>query len=123
MPENDKVEYYELPAVYRFTEPFARRKIKSMGFDRRKRETKIFELSIHRYYMDLIEVYIAIVVFIGRVYLGVESEYPFGGIMPFNSVDAILLFFTAYTITKNKALIAHYKKNIVERIEAISKRY
>ena len=122
MAQSDQVEEYELPFVYRLTEPFAKRKIKAMGFDRRKRETKIFELSIHRYYMDLIEVYLAIALLIGRVYLGIESEYPFGGSMPFNSVDAILLFFTAYTITKNQALIAHYKKNIVERIESISRK-
>ena len=62
----------QMPFVFRITEPFAKGKIQRLGFDRRKRESRIYEYAIQRYYMDLIGVAIALVIIISRIYLNQE---------------------------------------------------
>jgi hypothetical protein len=58
-----------MPFVFRITEPIAGRKIRGFGFDRRRRESRIYEYSIQRSYMDLIVVVIAFTIIIVRIYL------------------------------------------------------
>ena len=64
----------EMPLVFKITAPFARMKIRSLGFDRRKRETKIYEYAIHRYYMDFIEIMVALTIIVCRVYLAYDFD-------------------------------------------------
>ena len=112
----------EMPFVFKITAPFARMKIRSLGFDRRKRETKIYEYAIHRYYMDFIEILVALSVIVCRVYLAHDFGQPFSGSVPLNGSDFFVFLLTISTFTKNWTLMSDYRKNVVERIETAAKR-
>ena len=112
----------EMPFIFRVTEPFAIKKIKALGFDRRRRESKIYETAIHRYYMDILEMAVAFVVIVGRLYLAIDIGQPYSGSMPLNESDALVFFISIMTLTKNRMLVDHYKKNVVNRIEAVAKK-
>ena len=112
----------EMPLVFKITAPFARMKIRSLGFDRRKRETKIYEYAIHRYYMDFIEIMVALTIIVCRVYLAYDFGQPFSGSVPLNGSDFFVFLLTVSTLSKNWTLMADYRKNVVERIETAAKK-
>ena len=114
-------EEEQMPFVFRITEPFAKGKIQRLGFDRRKRESRIYEYAIQRYYMDLIGVAIALVIIISRIYLAFDFGQPYSGSIPLNGSDIFVFIMTVSTFTKNVTLKNHYKKNVVERIEAAAR--
>jgi hypothetical protein len=119
----DEEEYEEkMPFVFRLSAPFATMKIKSLGFDRRKRESKIYEYAIHRYYMDFIEVALALSIIISRIYLAFDFGQPLSGSVPLNGSDVFIFILTVSTLSKNIQLMNDYKKNVIERIETISKK-
>ena len=115
-------EKEEMPFVFKLTAPFAKWKIRTLGFDRRRRETKIYEYAIHRYYMDIIEISVAAVIIIARIYLAVNIGQPYGGTIPLNESDFIVFALTVGTLMKNWTLIIDYQKNVVERIETAAKK-
>jgi len=114
-------EEEEMPFVFRLTEPFARGKIARLGFDRRRRESRIYEYAIQRYYMDLIGVAIALVIVIGRIYLAFDIGQPLSGSIPLNESDALVFLLSISTLMKNWTLIGDYRKNVITRIESIAK--
>ena len=114
-------EEEEMPLVFKVTAPFARMKIRSLGFDRRRRETKIFEYAIHRYYMDMIGLFVTYAIIIARIYLAFDFGQPYSGSIPLNGSDIFVFLMTVSTFTKNVTLKNHYKKNVVERIEAAAR--
>ena len=114
-------EEEQMPFVFRITEPFARGKIQRLGFDRRKRESRIYEYAIQRYYMDLIGVVIALVIIISRIYLAFDFGQPLSGSIPLNESDAIVFLLSISTLMKNWTLIGDYRKNVITRIEAVAK--
>ena len=111
----------EMPLVFKITAPFARMKIRSLGFDRRKRETKIYEYAIHRYYMDFIEIMVALTIIVCRVYLAYDFRQPLSGSVPLNGSDVFVFLLTISTLSKNWTLMSDYRKNVVERIEIAAK--
>ena len=111
----------QMPFVFRITEPFAKGKIQRLGFDRRKRESRIYEYAIQRYYMDLIGVAIALVIIISRIYLAFDFGQPLSGSIPLNESDAIVFLLSILTLLKNWTLIGDYRKNGITRIEAVAK--
>tara|TARA_B100002052_G_C15549906_1_gene448585 strand:- start:154 stop:513 length:360 start_codon:yes stop_codon:yes gene_type:complete len=111
----------EMPLVFKITAPFARMKIRSLGFDRRKRETKIYEYAIHRYYMDFIEIMVALTIIVCRVYLAYDFGQPLSGSVPLNGSDVFVFLLTISTLSKNWTLMSDYRKNVVERIEIAAK--
>ena len=114
-------EEEQMPFVFRITEPFAKGKIQRLGFDRRKRESRIYEYAIQRYYMDLIGVAIALVIIISRIYLAFDFGQPLSGSIPLNESDAIVFLLSISTLLKNWTLIGDYRKNVITRIEAVAK--
>jgi len=114
-------EEEKMPLVFRITEPFARGKIRKLGFDRRKRESKIYEYAIQRYYMDLIEVLLALIIIISRVYLAFDFGQPLSGSIPLNESDLIVFLLSISTLLKNWTLMSDYRKNVIVRIEAVAK--
>jgi len=114
-------EEEQMPFVFRMTEPFARGKIQRLGFDRRRRESRVYEYAIQRYYMDLIGVVIALAIIIGRIYLAFDLGQPMSGSIPLNESDAIVFSLSILTLMKNWTLIGDYRKNVITRIEAIAK--
>ena len=110
-------EKEEMPLVFRWTAPFAKWKIRSLGFDRRKRDTKIFEYAIHRFYMDFIGLIFALFIIVARIYLAFDLGQPYSGILPLNESDIIVFTLTVTTFLKNWTLIKDYRKNVVHRIE------
>ena len=112
----------EMPFVFKITAPFARMKIRSLGFDRRKRETKIYEYAIHRYYMDFIEILVALTIIICRVYLAFDFGQPYSGAVPLNGSDIFIFIMTLATFSKNWTLMSDYRKNVVERIETAARK-
>ena len=114
-------EEEQMPFVFRITEPFARGKIQRLGFDRRKRESRIYEYAIQRYYMDLIGVAIALVIIISRIYLAFDFGQPLSGSIPLNESDAIVFLLSISTLMKNWTLMGDYRKNVITRIEAVAK--
>ena len=111
----------EMPVVFKLTAPFAKWKIRTLGFDRRRRDTKIFEYAIHRYYMDIIEVLVALFIIVARIYLAVNIGQPYSGMIPLNESDFIVFALTIGTFLKNWTLIKDYRKNVVGRIEIAAK--
>ena len=111
----------EMPFVFKITAPFARMKIRSLGFDRRKRETKIYEYAIHRYYMDYIEILLALTIIVVRIYLAFDIGQPYSGTIPLNGSDVFVFVLTVNTFVKNWTLISDYKKNVIERIETAAR--
>jgi len=111
----------QMPFVYRISQPLARKSIRKMGFDRRRRESRIYEYAIHRYYMDILEMVFAFLVIIARLYLAFDFNQPFSGSMPLQGGDVFIFLLTTITIAKNWQLLRDYRKNVVIRIEAISK--
>ena len=109
-----------MPFVFRITEPFARGKIQRLGFDRRKRESKIYEYAIQRYYMDVIEVVIALLIIVGRLYLAFDFGQPLSGIIPLNESDSIVFLLSISTLLKNWTLMGDYRKNVITRIETVA---
>ena len=107
----------DMPVVFKLTAPFAKWKIRTLGFDRRRRDTKIFEYAIHRYYMDIIEILVALFIMVVRIYLAIDFGQPYSGIIPFNESDFIVFGLTISTFLKNWTLIKDYRKNVVQRIE------
>ena len=114
-------EEEQMPFVFRITEPFAKGKIQRLGLDRRKRESRIYEYAIQRYYMDLIGVAIALVIIISRIYLAFDFGQPLSGSIPLNESDAIVFLLSISTLLKNWTLIGDYRKNVITRIEAVAK--
>ena len=114
-------EEEQMPFVFRITEPFAKGKIQRLGFDRRKRESRIYEYAIQRYYMDLIGVAIALVIIISRIYLAFDFGQPLSGSIPLNESDAIVFLLSISTLFKNWTLMGDYRKNVITRIEAVAK--
>ena len=114
-------EEEQMPFVFRITEPFARGKIQRLGLDRRRRESRIYEYAIQRYYMDMIGVAIAFVIIIGRIYLAFDFGQPLSGSIPLNESDAIVFLLSISTLMKNWTLIGDYRKNVITRIESIAK--
>ena len=114
-------EEEQMPFVFRITEPFAKGKIQRLGFDRRKRESRIYEYAIQRYYMDLIGVAIALVIIISRIYLAFDFGQPLSGSFPLNESDAIVFLLSISTLLKNWTLMGDYRKNVITRIEAVAK--
>ncbi len=114
-------EKEEMPFVFRFTAPFAKWKIRTLGFDRRRRDTKIFEYAIHRYYMDFIEIIFALFIIVVRIYLAIDFGQPYSGIVPLNESDIIVFTLTVSTFLKNWTLMKDYRKNVVRRIETAAK--
>ena len=112
----------KMPFVYRITAPLAKRKIKKLGFDRRKRESKIYEFAIQRYYMDILEILIAALVIVARLYLAFDLDLPFSGSMPLVGSDSLLFIISISTILKNWTLLGDYRKNVVTRIETTSRK-
>ena len=119
--EEDIIEQ-KMPLVFRITQPFARMRMRLLGMDRRKRETKIYEYAIHRYYMDVIELIIALAVIIGRVYLAFDIGQPYSGTIPLNESDALVFGLTISTFLKNYDLIVDYRKNVIKRIETAARK-
>jgi hypothetical protein len=115
--DNMAEEEDEMPFVFKITAPFARMKIRSLGFDRRKRETKIYEYAIHRYYMDFIEIFVALTIMVVRIYLAFDLGQPYSGTVPLNGSDVFVFMLTVSTFMKNWTLISDYRKNVVGRIE------
>ena len=109
-----------MPFVFRITEPFARGKIQRLGFDRRKRESKIYEYAIQRYYMDVIEVVIALLIIVGRLYLAFDFGQPLSGSIPLNESDSIVFLLSISTLLKNWTLMGDYRKNVITRIETVA---
>ena len=114
-------EKEEMPLVFRLTAPFARWKIRNLGFDRRRRDTKIFEYAIHRYYMDFIEILVALFIIAIRLYLAFDIGQPYSGTVPLNESDLIVFFLTISTFLKNWTLMKDYRRNVVQRIETAAK--
>lgn len=114
-------EEEQMPFVFRITEPLARGKIQRLGFDRRRRESRIYEYAIQRYYMDLIGVAIALVIIISRIYLAFDFGQPLSGSIPLNESDAIVFLLSISTLMKNWTLMGDYRKNVITRIEAVAK--
>ena len=114
-------EEEHMPFVFRITEPIARRKIRVLGFDRRRRESRIYEYAIQRYYMDLIGVIIALIIILTRIYLAFDFGQPMSGSIPLNESDAIIFLLSISTLMKNWTLIRDYQKNVITRIEAVAK--
>ena len=111
----------EMPFVFKLTAPLAKWRISALGFDRRRRDTKIFEYAIHRYYMDIIEILVAISIIITRIYLAIDIGQPYSGSIPLNSSDFIVFALTIGTFLKNWTLIKDYRKNVIGRIDAVAK--
>lgn len=111
----------QMPIVFRITEPFARGKIRRLGFDRRRRESRVYEYAIQRYYMDLIGIAIALVIIFGRIYLAFDLGQPMSGTIPLNDSDAIVFSLSIMTVIKNWTLAGDYRKNVITRIESIAK--
>jgi hypothetical protein len=122
LSDNMEEDADEMPFVFKITAPFARMKIRSLGFDRRKRETKIYEYAIHRYYMDFIEIFVALTIIICRVYLAIDFGQPYSGSVPLNGSDIFVFIMTLGTFSKNWTLIADYRKNVVNRIETAARK-
>ena len=114
-------EEERMPFVFRLTEPFARGKINTLGFDRRRRESRIFEYAIQRYYMDLIGLAMALIIITGRIYLAFDIGQPLSGSIPLNESDAIVFLLSILTLMKNWTLMGDYRKNVITRIEAVAK--
>ena len=114
-------EEEKMPFVFRITEPFAKGKIRKLGFDRRKRESRIYEYAIQRYYMDLIGVALALVIITSRIYLAFDFGQPLSGSIPLNESDAIVFLLSISTLLKNWTLMGDYRKNVITRIEAVAK--
>ena len=113
-------EEEKMPFVFRITEPFARGKIQRLGFDRRKRESKIYEYAIQRYYMDVIEIVIALLIIVGRLYLAFDFGQPLSGSIPLNESDSIVFLLSISTLLKNWTLMGDYRKNVITRIETVA---
>jgi hypothetical protein len=111
----------EMPFVFKLTAPLAKWRISALGFDRRRRDTKIFEYAIHRYYMDIIEILVAISIIITRIYLAFDIGQPYSGAVPLNKSDFIVFTLTVGTFLKNWTLIKDYRKNVIGRIDAVAK--
>jgi hypothetical protein len=112
----------QMPFIFRITSPLAKMKMKALGFDRRKRESKIYEYAIHRYYMDFIEVFMAASIIVIRIYLAYDFSQPFSGTVPLNGSDIFVFILTISTLIKNIDLIKDYKKNVIQRIEVAAKK-
>jgi len=112
----------QMPFIFRLTAPLAKMKMKSLGFDRRKRESKIYEYAIHRYYMDFIEVFVAVSIIVVRIYLAIDFNQPYSGSVPLNGSDIFVFILTISTLMKNLDLIKDYKKNVIQRIEVAAKK-
>jgi|TARA_B110000305_G_C19440495_1_gene641545 hypothetical protein len=121
LKKNMDDEEEHMPFVFRITEPIARRKIRVLGFDRRRRESRIYEYAIQRYYMDLIGVIIALIIILTRIYLAFDFGQPMSGSIPLNESDAIIFLLSISTLMKNWTLIRDYQKNVITRIEAVAK--
>lgn len=117
----DDEEEEQMPFVFRITEPFAKGKIQRLGFDRRRRESRIYEYAIQRYYMDVIGVLIALTIIIGRIYLAYDVGQPLSGSIPLNESDLIVFLLSISTLMKNWTLMGDYRKNVITRIEAVAK--
>ncbi len=111
----------KMPFVFRITQPFAKMRMRLLGMDRRKRETKIYEYAIHRYYMDVIELIMAFLIILGRIYLAFDIGQPYSGTIPLNESDALVFALTISTFLKNYDLIVDYRKNVIKRIETAAK--
>ena len=121
LKKNMDDEEEHMPFVFRITEPIARRKIRVLGFDRRRRESRIYEYAIQRYYMDIIGVIIALIIILTRIYLAFDFGQPMSGSIPLNESDAIIFLLSISTLMKNWTLIRDYQKNVITRIEAVAK--
>ena len=109
-----------MPFVFRITEPFAKGKIQRLGFDRRKRESKIYEYAIQRYYMDVIEIVILLLFLVGRYYLAFDFGQPLSGSIPLSEGDTIVFLFSVWTFLKNWTLMSAYRNNVITRINAVA---
>jgi hypothetical protein len=116
-----------LPLVYRIAYPFARRQIEEHGFDRRKNESRIYEYAILRYYVDRIELMLAAVFLVGRIYLTLPLsrwtglDLPLAGVSPLGWSDSAVILIAALTIITRRQLLTDYRRNVVQRIKKISR--
>ena len=110
-----------MPMVYRMTAPFAKMTIRSLGFDRRRRDTKVYEYAIHRFYMDIMGIISALLIISIRLYLAFDVGQPYSGMFPLQGSDVLLFWITIITLLKNWQLLKDYRKNVFDRIKAIAK--
>ena len=117
-----------LPWVYRRALPFARSRIKRLGFDQRTSEGRVFRYAVLRYYVDSFELVLAIVVIVGRLYLMLpleawfEATLPFAGAVKASWSDTLLFLWSVWTIFSRFNLLKDYRRNVVGRLEKISAR-
>lgn|GEM_PF-1442346 len=117
-----------LPWVYRRAMPFARRRIKQLGFDQRTHEGRIFRYAVLRYYVDLFEASVAFLWLLGRAYFVLPVDewfgvsWPFAGESTLNWSDGVLFLWSVWMTWSKVPLLLDYHRHVVTRLEKVASR-
>lgn len=117
-----------LPWVYRRAMPFARRRIKQLGFDQRTHEGRIFRYAVLRYYVDVLELLFALAVVVGRIYLWapgyvpVDDAWPLAGTVKLTGWDVLVFGWSILAVCSRVSLIRDYHRHVVTRLDKVAAR-
>jgi hypothetical protein len=117
-----------LPVTYRLARPFARRRIQELAFDLRTHEGKVFEYAVLRFYVDRLELWLAALALVGRLYLMFPWAEWTGlalvgsGSLAATPADVFFFLIAIETIFSRRNLMRDYKRHVVDRLDKIAKR-
>lgn len=107
--------------VYRIVARFARRRMENLGFDRRRRESGVFEYAMLRFYADRIGFWLAASVIAIRLYLWADIGAPWSGTMAFDPTrDGLIFGMALWRLASSRWALMDFKEHVVDRIERIA---
>ena len=100
---------------------FAKEKMSDFGLPRTKKHFLIFEVALKRYYLDIFELWLAIVFLLIRTHLALPFVgFLFAGSLEFHYVDIFFYVFAILYCWSRFRSWREMKKGVVQRLRDIS---
>ena len=108
-------------SLYKLAARRARRRMEGLGFDRRRRESGVFEYALLRYYADWLGLIVAAVFIIGRLYLWIDLGTLGSASLPFEPMrDGPIFALALWQLFSARTAISDFREHVVDRIERIA---